>query len=145
LVTTRTQPVTTRHPSFGALRAFSMLNGLVLLGVLLQGVWGGGILGRAGGVDWAFLHELTGSVTVLCSLAATILAVTTLRRHRPAIAVRSVGMFAMLIVQFGLGVGVRLNEDALLLIHVPLAMLIMGLGVYLSVAAARSRRTASLR
>jgi disulfide bond formation protein DsbB len=54
-------------------------------------------------------------------------------------------MFAMLIVQFGLGVGVRLNEDALLLIHVPLAMLIMGLGVYLSVAAARSRRTASLR
>jgi hypothetical protein len=52
-MTTRTQPVTTRHPSFGALHAFSMLNGLVLLGVLLQGVWGGGILGRAGGVDWA--------------------------------------------------------------------------------------------
>jgi hypothetical protein len=48
-MTTRTHPATTGHPSTGSLRAFSMLNGLVLLGVLLQGLWAGGLIGDLGG------------------------------------------------------------------------------------------------
>jgi len=48
-VTARTQPAITHHASPGAVRAFSMLNGLVLLGILLQGVWAGGLVSDLGG------------------------------------------------------------------------------------------------
>jgi hypothetical protein len=35
----------------GALRAFSILNGLVLLSVVLQGLWAGGFIGHLAGTS----------------------------------------------------------------------------------------------
>jgi hypothetical protein len=67
--------------------------------------------------------------------------VVTQRRHR-AIAAWSVGLFVLVAVEAELGHTIgEGGERSLVAVHVPVAMLIMGLGVYLSIAAARARRS----
>ncbi|HEY7261121.1 MAG TPA: hypothetical protein VH589_06505 [Trebonia sp.] len=141
-MTTRTQSSITHHASPGAVRAFSMLNGLVLLGILLQGVWAGGLVGDLGGA-WRVLHGVTAGLVVILALAAAAVAVIRLRGEHGLVP-WSIALFVLLIIQSGLGAATR-SASALFLIHVPNAMLIMGLGVYLSVAASRARRSVSAR
>lgn len=135
------EPETDRR-SAGASRAFSILNGLVLLGVLLQGLSAGGFLGRLGGMEWLQLHQITAAVVVILALAAALVAAITQRRHR-AIAGWSAALFVLLVVQTGLGEAISEGgERTLVAVHIPLAMLIMGIGVYLSIAGAQTRRAA---
>jgi heme A synthase len=137
-VSSPAQPVATEVAPAGALRAFSVLNGLVLLGILLQGVWGGGLVGDVGSVDWRALHGATGSLTVLLALAGSVVALTRLRGRRE-LATRSALLFVLMIVQAGLGAGSD-GSSGLLLVHVPLALVVMALGVHLSTAARRASR-----
>src|SRR5215475_10429762 len=83
-VTTGPRAVTRpqRPDRVGALRAFSILNGLVLLGVVLQGLWAGGFIGDVSGAPWLQLHRFTAYSVVVLALAAAIVAVVTRRRHR---------------------------------------------------------------
>src|SRR6266545_4191777 len=99
-MSTGTRPVTELRPPArtAALRAFSILNGLMLLGVVLQGLWAGGFIGHLDGAFWLQLHRLTAYVVVILALAAAILAVVTLRRHR-AIAAWSAGLFVLVAIQ----------------------------------------------
>jgi heme A synthase len=122
----------------GALRVFSILNGLILLGVLVQGMTGGAFLGGATGVNWAQLHQVNAGVVETLALVAAILAIATQRRRR-GIAVWSPVLFALLILQHGLGAGISGGNRVLVAVHVPVALLVVGVGVYLSVAAARAR------
>ncbi len=142
-MSTGTRPVTELRPPArtAALRAFSILNGLMLLGVVLQGLWAGGFIGHLDGAFWLQLHRLTAYVVVILALAAAILAVVTLRRHR-AIAAWSAGLFVLVAIQAELGH--EIGDGAarsVIAVHVPVALLIMGLGVYLSIAAARARQS----
>jgi hypothetical protein len=142
-MTTATRLVTEPPPPArtAALRAFSILNGLVLLSVVLQGLWAGGFIGHPAGTFWLQLHRITGYVVVILALAAAILALVTQRRHR-AIAAWSAGLFVLVAIQAELGHEISHDgERSLVAVHVPVAMLIMGLGVYLSTAAARARRS----
>jgi heme A synthase len=113
----------------------------VLLGVVLQGPWAGGFIGHLAGTFWLQLHRITAYVVVILALAAAILAVVTQRRRR-AIAACSVGLFVLVAVEaeFGHVIGEG-GWHSLVAVHVPAAMLIMGLGVYLSIAGARARRS----
>jgi hypothetical protein len=78
---------------------------------------------------------------VVLALAAAILAVLIRRCHR-AIAAWSAGLFVLVAIQAELGHEISHHDErALIAVHVPIALLIMGLGVYLSVAAARARRS----
>lgn len=135
---------TRRSVGGGTLRVFSVLNGLVLLGVLVQGMTGGAFLGGAAGVDWAQLHQVDAGVVEALALVAAILAIATQRRHR-GIAVWSPVLFALLVLQHGLGAGISGGNRVLVAVHVPVALLVMGLGVYLSIAAARARRSSPPR
>jgi hypothetical protein len=123
-----------------ALRVFSVLNGLVVLAVLVQGLTGGGFLAGAGGVDWLQLHRINVDIVEGLSLVAAILAVATQRHHR-SIAIWSPVLFVLLVVQHGLGAGISRGNRALIAVHVPVAMLIMGVGVYLSITVALARRS----
>ena len=130
-----TQSAITHRASPGAVRAFSMLNRLVLLGIVLQGVWAGGLVSDLGGA-WRVLHGVTGGLLEILALAAAVVAVTRLRGEH-GLATWSVALSVLLIIQGGLGAASR-SASALILIHVPLALLIMGLGVYLSIAGSRA-------
>ncbi|SEO75710.1 hypothetical protein [Trujillonella endophytica] len=130
--------MTTPQPATAATRphpAFSALVGLTSLGVLLQGLWAGLFMGTDDGSTWVSVHQHGGEVTVVLALLATVAAVV-LVRHRRAVVIATAVLFLALVVEYFLG---YFAEDARgnLVVHVPLAMLLMGLAVYLPVLARR--------
>jgi hypothetical protein len=132
------------RPSPAAVQTFSMVNGLTLLGVLLQAVWAGLFIDRAEREPWVTVHEIGGFAVVVLSLVTALLALALLRRADPALTFGAVGLFLLLVIQTGIGEGIsKAGSQELLVSHVPLAMLIFGLGVYLSIAGARLRRAIS--
>lgn len=132
------------RPSPGAIRLFSIVNGLTLLGVLLQAVWAGEFMSRTERATWLTVHEIGGFVVVVLSLIAALVATVLLRRADPALTFGAAGLFVLILIQTGLGEAItKAGRDELIVSHVPLAMLIFGLGVYLSVAGARLHRVST--
>ncbi|MFN2535054.1 MAG: hypothetical protein ABR528_07360, partial [Pseudonocardiaceae bacterium] len=81
---------------------------------------------------------------VVLSLVAALVAIVMLRRADPALTFGAVGLFVLIVVQTGLGETItKAGRQELIVSHVPLAMLIFGLGIYLSIAGARLRRAAT--
>lgn len=133
-------PVARGLASAGAVRAFSILNGLTLLGVLLQAVWAGEFIGRRGRQDWVTVHEIGGFVVVVLSLATAVAAVA-LRRASSAVMFGALGLLVLIVVQTGLGEAITKSDaNELIAAHIPIAVLVFGLGVYLSGVGARLRR-----
>jgi heme A synthase len=123
-----------------AVRMFSLLNGVTLLGVLWQAVSAGEFLGSAEPSTWITVHEISGFVVVLLALA-TALAALTLRRADPALTLGAMGLLVLIVLQTGLGEAItKAGASGLTVAHVPIAVLIFGLGVYLSSMGARLRR-----
>lgn len=137
---TLTEPGTGHGVPPGPVRAFSVLNGLVLLGVLLQGFSAGDLMSHLGAV-WAEIHQVAAYVVLAIALAAAVLAAVTLRHHRRVLAAWSGVLFLLVLLQTALGQAITDGDQRVLLAaHVPLALLIMALGAYLSIAAAKLRR-----
>jgi hypothetical protein len=121
--TTSTRP----HP------VWSALVGLTSLGVLLQGLWAGLFLRRdADSGTWFSVHQHGAEATVTLAAIATIAAVVWLRRRRDLL-IGTVLLLVLLVVEYALG---RAGGGSVAL-HVPLAMLLMGLAVWLPMAARR--------
>jgi hypothetical protein len=118
---------TTSHPLWSA------LIGLTTLGVLLQGLWAGLFLRRnADGSTWYLVHQHGAEATVTLALLATIAAAVWLR-HRRDLLVGTALLLVLLVVEHLLG---RAGGGSVA-VHVPLALLIMGLAVWLPTAARR--------
>jgi hypothetical protein len=136
-------PSAENHPSAGAIRMFSILNGLTLLGVLLQAVWAGEFIDSSGRSAWITVHEIDAFVVVVLALA-TALAAVTLRRAHSALTLGALGLLVLIVVQTGLGEAItRAGARELIVAHVPIAVLIFGLSIYLSSMGARLRRSAA--
>ena len=126
----------------GAVRAFSILNGLTLLGVLLQAVWAGEFIDRTDRAAWVTVHEIGAFAVVVLALVTAVVAAATLRRASSALALGALAQLVLIVVQTGLGEAITEGgAEGLIVAHVPIAMLIFGLGIYLSVAGAQLRRS----
>jgi hypothetical protein len=113
--------------------AWSALVGLASLGVLLQGLWAGLFLRRDyDGSTWYSVHQHGAEVTVVLALLATVAAAVWLR-HRRDLLVGTGLLLVLLVVEYFLG---RAGGGSVA-VHVPLAMLLMGLAVWLPMAARR--------
>jgi hypothetical protein len=120
---------------------FSLVNGLTLLGVLLQAVWAGAFIDRAGHSAWITVHEIGAFVVVVLTLAGALAAVPLWRAHS-TLTLGAFGLLALIVVQTGLGEAItRAGANELIVAHVPIAILIFGLGVYLSIMGAQLRRS----
>jgi hypothetical protein len=113
---------------------FSVLVGLASLAVLLQGVWAGIFLEHDGSRDaastWIDIHAAGGYAAIVLAVAATAVAVLRLRARRDLIV--GTGVFAvLLIVETGMGAAIHDGTDVLTAVHVPLAMAIMAVAVWL--------------
>lgn len=117
--------------------AFNALVGLTTLAILLQGLWAGIFLQDADEV-WVNVHGAGAYVTAILALAATIVAVVRLR-PRTDLVVASVVLTLLILIETGLGVGVRGGTRGLTVVHVPLALLIMGMAVWLPLKARNAR------
>lgn len=124
-------------------RAFSALTGLVALAVLLQGLWAGVFLQHDGERDaaenWIEVHARGGEIAIVLAGVATVYAVLRLRARRE-LWIGSAVLTVLLIVEAYLG-GLITDDgkDAVTALHVPLALSIMAVAVWLPVRAARQR------
>lgn len=117
--------------------AFSILTGLTALVILLQGVWAGVFLEHDGerglASTWITVHARGAEVAIALTLVATIVAFVRLR-HRRDLWIGSGVLLVLLIVESYLGGEIRAaGKVTLTIIHVPLAMAIMGLAVWIPV------------
>lgn len=116
---------------------FSALVGLASLGILLQGVWAGLFIheGQPFRDNWVAVHSIGGSVTGFLALVAAIVALARLRHRRDLVA-GSVVFFLLLVLEIFLG-GLIGNTPAVAAVHIPLALALMGMAVWLPLRAVR--------
>lgn len=136
-------PRTARTDEAGAPAArsplFSALVGLAGVGVLLQGVWAGLFIreGQDNSDAWVEVHARGAEITIVLALLAAVVALLRLR-SRPALVVGSLAFLVLLVAESYVG-GLVGDQQVLEVVHFPLAMALLGLAVYLPVAAARPR------
>jgi hypothetical protein len=126
-------------------RVFGALTGLTALAVLLQGVWAGLFLEHDGQRDaaggWIEVHALDGEVAIVLAVLATVWAAVRMRARRDLLFGALALVVALIVEAYVGGLIVDDGQDSLTPLHIPLALLIMGLAVWLSVrAAAKSHR-----
>ena len=114
---------------------YGILVGLTTLGVLLQGLWAGLFLREQGGWEgrWVGVHALDGQVTTALALAAAVVAYVQLRERRDLVLGTAV-LTVALALEVGLGSAAG-DSAAARAVHVPLALLIMALAVWLPLRA----------
>jgi hypothetical protein len=137
---TITSPPAQRQRPRGA-ALFTVLVGLSGLAILLQGLWAGIFLEHDGQRDaassWIDVHARGGEVALVLAAAAVVVGLVLLRRRRD-LWVGTAGLTVLLAVEAYLGGLIRDDsKDTLTAVHVPLAMAIMALVVWLL---ARARR-----
>jgi hypothetical protein len=140
-------PTTTRsgEPAADARRKtalFSSLAGLTSLVVLLQGVWAGLFLpaGKGGPYDdsWVSTHNWGARVTLLFALATAVIGFLTLRERRE-LWIGAIVVTVLVAIEAGLGAAISDGgSSAAAAVHVPLALLIMSLTVWLPLRASRA-------
>jgi hypothetical protein len=123
-------------------RLFSALIGLAALAVLLQGLWAGLFLQHDGKRDaassWIDVHARGAEVAIVLAAAATVTAFVKLRSRRDLWGGAAV-LTVLLVLESYLGGLIRdQGKDTLTAVHVPLAMAIVALAVWLPV---RTRHT----
>jgi uncharacterized membrane protein len=136
-----TQQTVTRSTAKTTL--FSALTGLAALAVLFQGLWAGIFLEHDGQRDdasgWIDVHARGGEVALVLAIAATAVA---LWRHRARkdLWIGSLALVVLLVLESYLGGLIRDDsKDTLTAVHVPLAMAIMALSVWLPLRARAGR------
>lgn len=129
-----------RRASFTATVGFSLLNGLTLLGLFLQAVWAGEFIGRRNAHGFVSAHEMTAYAVGVLALATAIMAISKLRRN-PTVVTGSIVQFVLVLALIAIGEVIKSSySSTLVAVHVPLAVFVFGLGIYLSAAGARARR-----
>ena len=146
MTTTAARPQTDRRtPQRTGTALYSALIGLAAVAVLLQGLWAGIFLEHDGQRDaaesWINVHATGGEVAIVLSALATVVAFWKLRSRRE-LWIGSAALVVLLILEAWIGGQIRdQSRDALTAVHIPLAMALMALVVWLPLRAARTPRT----
>jgi hypothetical protein len=141
----RTQHAQSRDVA-GARRIFAALTGLAALAILLQGLWAGLFLEHARQRDvakrWIEVHATGGEVAIALAAVAVVWALVRLRGRRDLV-VGAIVLTVLLVLEAYIG-GLIAEEgkDSLTPVHVPLALLLMGVAVWLPLRAARGSQRA---
>jgi hypothetical protein len=119
---------------------FSSLIGLAAVAVLLQGLWAGLFINKSDGQSWVTVHARGGEVAIVLAALATVAAFWKLRARRE-LWIGSAALVVLLILESYLG-GLIADEgkNGLTAVHIPLAMALMALVVWLPFRAARVGR-----
>jgi hypothetical protein len=125
-----------------ASKLFTSLVGLTALGVLLQGLWAGLFLrGEGRDPDWVDVHGTGAHITTGLGVVTAVVAAVWLRDRRPLL-VGSIALAVLLLLESYLGGEITdSGKDDLTAVHVPLALAIMSLTVWLSLKAVQLRRS----
>jgi heme A synthase len=127
---------------------YSALIGLTSLTILLQGLWAGLFIREGKDFDetssqanWVTAHQWGASVAAALALASLIVALLRLRARRDLVIGTALLLLALILEGFiGGGIGDHASWPSF---HIPLAMLLMSLSVWLAFRAARGRSEAA--
>jgi hypothetical protein len=120
---------------------FTALAALTALAILLQAVLAGQFVDRTGRGGWINAHAINADVVLALALLTAAYSMATMRRSARELAIGSAVLAVLVIIQLAIGHAItHQNDDGLLAIHVPLAMAIFGLSVWLNVRPARQRQ-----
>ena len=140
MATTSPNPTPARRASRDALYA-SMI-GLTSLVVLLQGLWAGLFIREGKAFDassaqssWVEVHDWGARVAIVLAFVSLVLVVRRLR-DRTELVAGTAALFVFLLVEAFIG-GKIGEHPSWPSVHVPLAMALMGLSVWLPARAAR--------
>ena len=122
---------------------FSVLTGLATLAILLQGLWAGIFLEHAGERDaaqnWIEVHATGGEVAIALAALATVVGFLRLRQRRD-LWVGALVLTVLLVLEAYIGGQISdQGADALTAVHIPFALALMALAVWLPLRA-RMRR-----
>jgi hypothetical protein len=122
-------------------RIFAVLTGISALAVLLQGLWAGMFLEHDGQRDaaesWIEVHATGGEVALAFAVLATLWALFRLRHRKELVAGALVLTLLVGLESFLGGLIVDDGKDSLTPVHIPLALLLMAVAVWLPLRAAR--------
>ena len=129
-------------PLSGGRRAFSALVGVTTLGIFLQAITAGEFVSQEHRGVWIDVHNIIANVTLLVALATAIVGLVAVRRAEAAAAWASVVLFVLLVVQIVIGhLITEGKQDGWIAVHVPLAFVIFGITIWLSIRGALARRS----
>ena len=122
-------------PREGALRLYSPLIGITSLVILLQSLWAGMFIREGQTYDdgdaptWVSVHDWGARLAFVLAVVAAIVAIRSLRARRDLL-VGTVVLAAAILVESLIGGAVG-DHQALTAVHIPLAMVIVSLCVWL--------------
>jgi heme A synthase len=130
---TREHPVHERAPRVTS-RAYTVLIALATVAIVLQGLWAGLFLDHSGGGgSWLEVHARGGEVALVLAALAAVVGFTRARSRRD-LWLGAGALSALLVLEAYLGGLIHdSGKDTLTAVHVPLAMAIVGLSVWLLV------------
>jgi hypothetical protein len=115
---------------------FAALTGLTSLAILLQGVFAGEFIQHGAHGSWLNAHDVNADVAVTLAVVTAGYALARLRSQARTLVVGSVVLAVAVIVQDVIGHAITdSGDDGLIPVHVPLALAIFGLTIWLSVRA----------
>jgi heme A synthase len=116
---------------------FAAVIGLTGLGILLQGVWAGLFIRNGSGfrASWVTVHSIGATVVMVLALVAVVVAFLQLRSRREVL-IGSIVYLLLLVLEGVLG-GLIGDSPGLTAVHIPLALLLMGMTAWLSLRASR--------
>jgi heme A synthase len=136
---------TPSSPASSGVRAFAALTGLTSLGILVEAVLAGQFINKRGQHTWVDAHGMVANVVVVLALLTVIVAWRLNRSTRGPLLVGSAVLLVLLVIQTIIGHVISDgHHPALTVVHVPIALLVFGLTVWLSVQAAVISRAARL-
>jgi hypothetical protein len=124
-------------------RLFSVLVGVATLAIIVQAVTAGLFVDRRGSDAWVTVHGAIADVTWVTALALAIVAYRTIRATHHRLWLGSALLFVLTLAQTGIGHLITdQGVDWLLVVHIPLALAIFGLTIWLATTVSWRRRTA---
>ena len=121
--------------------AFPAVVGVTSLLVLVQAVLAGKFIDGRGGQGLINAHAGVAYAICLTSLVAAVVAFLSLRVRAPELWWGSLALFVLVVAQTAIGRTITDGgHDGLITLHVPLAMIIFGISVWLPVRSTALRR-----
>jgi hypothetical protein len=120
---------------------FAALIGLTTLAILLQAVFAGEFIQRGTQSSWLSAHDVNAYVVIGLAVLSAAFALVRLRTAARSLPIGAVVLVVLVIAQDAIGHAItQSNDDGLIPVHVPLALLIFGLAIWLSVRARTLRK-----
>jgi len=133
---------TTTSAAPAGIRVFNALAGVTTPAIFLQAISAGVFMsfrGGEAGEPWVTTHRIVGYVAILLAVVTAVIAIVALRRSAAGLMGAAIALAVLLVAQVGIGQAIE-NARGLVAVHVPLAFIVFGLTIWLSVRGAVVRR-----